>query len=161
MTIRVYVALGAVVLANCTASGDAPKKTETAMPAPVESTPDPRAPGCDLGPYERDGLAPSREWLQRNALSRVAPVFPEDAVRDRIVGDVKMVVVVDRTGVVALACAMSGPTLLREAAVHAMEQCVFRPDPDREQRYVYDYAKFDFQIQEAEPKVVDRQGEHP
>ena len=65
--------------------------------------------------------------LNGTALSLPQPVYPEAAKRTRTAGLVSVEVILDETGKVISATAMSGPTLLREAAVQAAMKAKFSP----------------------------------
>lgn len=65
--------------------------------------------------------------LNGTALSLPQPVYPEPAKRTRTAGLVSVEVVLDETGKVISATAMSGPTLLRDAAVQAALKAKFSP----------------------------------
>jgi len=56
------------------------------------------------------------------AISRVEPVYPEDAKREGIEGTVKLHVVVGRDGAVQSAELISGPALLAKAATSAVRE---------------------------------------
>jgi TonB family protein len=55
------------------------------------------------------------------------PVYPALAKQQRVSGQVTVEVTIDETGVVVFARAVSGPTLLRSAAVSAAKQAKFTP----------------------------------
>ncbi len=65
--------------------------------------------------------------LNGTAISLPQPVYPEAAKRTRTAGLVSVEVILDETGKVISATAMSGPTLLREAAVQAALRAKFSP----------------------------------
>lgn len=65
--------------------------------------------------------------LNGTALSLPQPVYPEPARRTRTGGLVAVEVILDETGKVVSAKAMSGPTILREAAVQAALKARFSP----------------------------------
>jgi periplasmic protein TonB len=65
--------------------------------------------------------------LNGTAISLPQPVYPEPAKRTRTAGLVSVEVILDETGKVISANAMSGPTLLREAAVQAALKAKFSP----------------------------------
>ena len=65
--------------------------------------------------------------LNGTAISLPQPVYPEAAKRTRTAGLVSVEVILDETGKVISATAMSGPTLLREAAVQAAMKAKFSP----------------------------------
>jgi TonB family protein len=107
---------------------------------------------------QRSGHPPTKhEWGLRNAVKRVHAVYPREAARQGILGDVVMSFVVDRTGAVVAACAASGPEILRESAEQAMMQWMFRPDPGREHRYIYDYGMFHFVAEDGQGQLLDHE----
>jgi TonB family protein len=65
--------------------------------------------------------------LNGKALSLPVPTYPEFARRSRVAGKVEVEVVVDESGKVISAQALSGPTSLREAAVEAAKRARFSP----------------------------------
>lgn len=65
--------------------------------------------------------------LNGTAISLPQPLYPEAAKRTRTAGLVSVEVILDETGNVISATAMSGPTLLREAAVQAARKAKFSP----------------------------------
>jgi protein TonB len=65
--------------------------------------------------------------LNGTAISLPQPVYPEAAKRTRTAGLVSIEVILDESGKVISATAMSGPTLLREAAVQAALRAKFSP----------------------------------
>ncbi|HEX5708826.1 MAG TPA: TonB family protein, partial [Pyrinomonadaceae bacterium] len=65
--------------------------------------------------------------LNGKAVSLPAPNYPEIAKRARAIGQVSVEVVIDLTGKVISAKAVSGPTLLQDAAVKAAMQARFSP----------------------------------
>jgi TonB family protein len=60
-------------------------------------------------------------------LKTVNPVYPPDAMRHYITGDVKAEVVVEASGHVGEVKVISGPQALREAAVEALQQYEYAP----------------------------------
>ena len=60
-------------------------------------------------------------------LSQVAPVHPVAAQDQDVFGPVRLLVMVDRQGNVTDAEALTGPALLRQPAIDAVEQWKFRP----------------------------------
>jgi TonB family protein len=64
---------------------------------------------------------------QANLLSRVNPVYPADAKRDRIQGTVKLEITIDKEGHVSAVSLISGPTELVQSATDAVQQWVYRP----------------------------------
>jgi protein TonB len=65
--------------------------------------------------------------LNGKAISLPAPVYPELAKRAHATGTVSVEVVIDVSGRVISAKAMSGPELLRETAERAAMQAKFTP----------------------------------
>ena len=65
--------------------------------------------------------------LNGTAISLPPPIYPEPAKRMRVSGMVSVEVVLDETGKVISATAMSGPTILREAATQAALKARFSP----------------------------------
>ena len=65
--------------------------------------------------------------LQGKALSKPQPVYPPDAKAARVSGTVAVAVVLDESGAVESAEAVSGPGLLRDAAVEAARAARFSP----------------------------------
>jgi len=64
---------------------------------------------------------------QANLLSRVNPVYPADAKRDRIQGTDKLEITIDKEGHVSAVSLISGPTELVQSATDAVQQWVYRP----------------------------------
>jgi TonB family protein len=64
---------------------------------------------------------------QGSALKKVAPAFPPEAREALVSGKVQVQVIISEEGQVIEATAISGPELLREAAVQAARQWVFKP----------------------------------
>jgi protein TonB len=93
--------------------------------APVVKTED------DLPPPKPVAKAPVRPIsggvLNGKAVSLPAPLYPEIAKRARTTGIVSVEVVIDVSGRVISAKAVSGPEMLRNAAEHAAMQAKFAP----------------------------------
>jgi TonB family protein len=62
-----------------------------------------------------------------SALNKVAPAYPEEARAARVSGKVEVQVIISEEGRVIKASAISGPEMLREAAVQAAKEWVFKP----------------------------------
>lgn len=62
-----------------------------------------------------------------NILYSPAPAYPAAASAARVQGEVRVQAEVDRDGNVASARAISGPPLLRDAAVDAVQRWRYRP----------------------------------
>ncbi len=71
--------------------------------------------------------APRSEYVQPELISSVPPVYPDLARSQSIRGDVVVDLLVDETGNVVQAQVVSGPALLREAAVEALRKNKYRP----------------------------------
>jgi Ca-activated chloride channel family protein len=80
-------------------------------------------------PADAKGAKPpvSGGVLNSRALSLPRPVYPESARRLRVAGTVSVEVTVDEGGKVISARAVSGPAMLRDAAVNAARQARFSP----------------------------------
>jgi TonB family protein len=64
---------------------------------------------------------------ERKILHRVEPVYPELARSNRIIGTVKLQLIIGRDGKVKSAEAMGGHPLLIEAALNAVEEWKYEP----------------------------------
>jgi protein TonB len=64
---------------------------------------------------------------QANIVSRVTPVYPADAKRDRVQGKVTLEVTIDKEGHVVSVSPLEGPQVLVQSAVDAVSQWVYRP----------------------------------
>ena len=96
--------------------------------APVMTNQEVRISLEEPPPAPRPILKPvSGGVLNGTALSLPQPIYPEAAKRTRTAGLVSVEVILDETGKVISATAMSGPTLLREAAVQAAMRAKFSP----------------------------------
>ncbi len=60
-------------------------------------------------------------------LKAVSPIYPPDAMRGFITGDVRLQAEVDATGQIGKMEVISGPAALRPAAIEAMKQYVYAP----------------------------------
>ncbi|GEM_PF-594365 len=67
------------------------------------------------------------ELLQDNAINKVQPIYPHIARAARVSGEVKVQLTVSEVGRVMEAVIMSGHPLLREAALQAARQWIFKP----------------------------------
>ncbi len=110
---RLYASSTALLTASSTASGNAVMKVEGEAPS---------------GPLPKAHVKPlSGGVLNGKATSLPAPAFPEIAKRARAAGTVSVEVVIDTTGKVISARAVSGPPLLHQAAERAATQARFSP----------------------------------
>ena len=64
---------------------------------------------------------------QANLISRVTPVYPADAKRDRIQGTVSLQVTIDKEGHVQSVSVLQGPQELVQSAVDAVSQWTYKP----------------------------------
>jgi TonB family protein len=71
-------------------------------------------------------MAPSNA-LQNNAIKRVQPTYPPAAKEAKVAGSVQVKISISETGDVVEATAVSGPPMLRDAAVEAAKQWKFKP----------------------------------
>jgi len=71
--------------------------------------------------------APRSEYVQPELISSVPPVYPDLARNQSIRGDVVVDLLVDETGNVVQVRVVSGPALLRAAAVEALRKNKYKP----------------------------------
>ena len=76
---------------------------------------------------ENGGTRPVKNVDVGSALKKVAPSYPKKAKAARVSGPVEVQVTISEEGRVIEAIAISGPELLREAAVQAAKEWVFKP----------------------------------
>lgn len=85
-------------------------------------------PSIRVPPEMKSQISKQGASLQLGQLiSRVEPVYPEDAERQRIEGAVKLHVIIDRDGNIQNIDQMSGPPLLEAAAANAVRQWKYKP----------------------------------
>jgi TonB family protein len=103
-------------------------------PAPVEvvkgtvSVSSSPFPSIRVPPEMKSQISKQGASLQLGQLiSRVEPVYPEDAERQRIEGVVKLHVIIDRDGNIQNVDQMTGPPLLVAAAANAVRQWKYKP----------------------------------
>jgi TonB family protein len=65
--------------------------------------------------------------LRKAATKRVVPEYPDIGCSTRVVGDVAVAILVDKNGKVIDAGAISGPALLRQAAIGTAKKWEFQP----------------------------------
>jgi periplasmic protein TonB len=107
--------------------GPAPQPASVTPTGSVEIIPDPY-PSIRM-PAEQ-GASPTRAEtsLQLGRLaSRIEPVYPPDALQNRIVGTVTVHAVIGRNGAVQSAEIVSGPAQLADAALRAIQQWRYEP----------------------------------
>jgi TonB family protein len=64
---------------------------------------------------------------QANLLSKVAPVYPEDAKKARITGSVVLAAIIGKDGTVENLKVVSGPSQLQQSALDAVRQWKYKP----------------------------------
>jgi periplasmic protein TonB len=85
-------------------------------------------PSIRVPPEMKSQISKQGASLQLGQLiSRVEPVYPEDAERQRIEGVVKLHVIIDRNGNIQNVDQMTGPPLLVAAAANAVRQWRYKP----------------------------------
>jgi TonB family protein len=85
-------------------------------------------PSIRVPPEMKSQISKQGASLQLGQLiSRVEPVYPEDAERQRIEGVVKLHVIIDRDGNIQNIDQMTGPPLLEAAAANAVRQWKYKP----------------------------------
>lgn len=85
-------------------------------------------PSIHVPPEMKSQISKQGASLQLGQLiSRVEPVYPEDAERQRIEGVVKLHVIIDRDGNIQNIDQMTGPPLLVAAAANAVRQWKYKP----------------------------------
>lgn len=85
-------------------------------------------PSIRVPPEMKSQISKQGASLQLGQLiSRVEPVYPEDAEHQRIEGVVKLHVIIDRDGTVQNVDQMTGPPLLIAAAANAVRQWRYKP----------------------------------
>jgi TonB family protein len=62
-----------------------------------------------------------------NVLSRVTPVYPQDAKDQKISGTVVLHAIIGKDGAISQLDAVSGPAELRQSALDAVKQWVYKP----------------------------------
>lgn len=86
----------------------------------------PPFPSIRVPPQLKSDLSrPGTSLQMAQLVSRVEPVYPAEAIRQRIEGTVKLYAIIGRDGAVAVAA--TGPPLLRDAAANAVRQWRYKP----------------------------------
>jgi TonB family protein len=83
--------------------------------------------GAEAAAAAAESAASDTEVLPAKLLKAANPVYPPDAMRGYITGDVKAEVAVDASGHVGEVRVISGPAALRDAAVAALKQYQYAP----------------------------------
>lgn len=105
---------------------DGPISSGNNTPAPPPPTPTP-TPQSAPSPTVATTQRVSERVLQGNAINRITPPYPEIAKRARIQGAVQILVTISEEGKVTDATTISGPPLLRAAAIDAARKWYFTP----------------------------------
>ena len=85
-------------------------------------------PSIRVPPESKGRLSRPGSSLQIGRLvTKFEPVYPQEALRQRISGTAKVHVVIGRNGVVDKAEALDGPALLAEGALKAVQQWLYQP----------------------------------
>ena len=104
-------------------------------------------PLCDFSGYRP--LVISHALLNA-AIKKVEPKYPPVGKRVRAQGEVKVKIIVDRSGNVVSACAIEGHPLLRAPAIHAALQWKFKPNfgftSRQKKKYIQSSIAFHFRI---------------
>ncbi len=98
----------------------AAREREAARKEAVKAVEQPKSATADVVPADAPSVA-------AKLLKAANPVYPPDAMRSYITGDVKAEVVVNASGHVTDVKVISGPKALREAAVAALKQYEYAP----------------------------------
>lgn len=108
---------------NAAPKNAVPKKVPKAEPKKkATATREPAAAPTEVAPVMEEGpLVPA------NLLKPVSPVYPPDAMRNFITGDVIMKAEVDEKGHVRNMEVVSGPKALRDAAMEALRKYEYQP----------------------------------
>ncbi|MGD0199369.1 MAG: TonB family protein [Bryobacteraceae bacterium] len=101
-------------------SAPAQAPTQQQQPAQQAQTPAPQAPAA---PAVRTG----GQVQEARLVQRIAPTYPPLARQTRVSGIVRVQAVIGKDGRVRRATAVSGPPLLRSAAVQAVQRWVYTP----------------------------------
>ncbi len=90
--------------------------------------PPPPAAGASIGGTLKQAIVPvSGKVLNDMAIKKVQPQYPQEALSARATGMVQVTITVSEEGKVIEAKAVSGHELLRQAAVTAAKQWLFKP----------------------------------
>lgn len=105
-----------------------PEKTPQPTASPAKPTPTPTPTSAKPAKTDEDEADPHDVgMLNGRAISLPKPVYPAEALKARIQGQVQVKVNLDETGKVISAEALFGPEQLRAAAVEAAKRARFQP----------------------------------
>ena len=102
------------------------KKTATATSPPSAKKRKPQLPPTPAAPPP-DPVAPDAPVLAPKLTYAAKPVYPPDAMRNFITGDVRITAEVGANGHVGKVTVISGPPALRAAAIEAMQRYEYEP----------------------------------
>ena len=86
-----------------------------------------QGPGRKYDSGHAGPLRPGAGLQIGHLVSKIEPLYPQDALRQRIAGTAKVHVVIGRNGTVERAELIDGPSLLAEAALRAVQQWHYEP----------------------------------
>ena len=115
---------------NTEPNEQAPQRADeqSAVPAHADRREKSKTSATERGePPPKDAEPAGQELVPAKVLKSVNPVYPPDAMRSFITGDVKAEVEVEPTGHAGVVKILSGPTQLRNAAVDAVKRYEFSP----------------------------------
>jgi TonB family protein len=121
------------VASTVPSTSDAGNSAQSVASGNISTSAQPVEPPPAIQPSRREETpAPkmirrSGDVLQNSAINRVMPVYPEAARSARVSGPVTVEVTVDEEGNVVAAHAISGPDLLKDAAVNAARRWKWMP----------------------------------
>jgi TonB family protein len=110
---------------NSAASSDQP--AQKSSNAKGKSKRDTAGAASSENPSSAEAVASDAPMVEPKLLKAANPVYPPDAMRDYITGDVKAEVTVEPSGHVGKVNVLSGPKALRDAAVEALKQYEYSP----------------------------------
>jgi TonB family protein len=113
---------------------------------------DAAAGGNTAGVGVAAGAEPAKRLPERKLVTKVNPVYPPEAKKDKIEGIVLLDVTIEKTGEVSKVSAVKGPEALREAAVAAVRQWRYEPSDVGPTR-----ATITVRFMLAKDKVKDKQ----
>ena len=110
--------------AACVLIGTSVCATTVALSVHVDAlaASDEQRPSKTTGP-----VAVKPEIMQKQILHKVPPVYPEEAKKERIQGQVELDAVIGKTGDVEELKAVSGPKELQQSALDAVRQWTYKP----------------------------------
>jgi TonB family protein len=110
-----------------TESDPAPRTAEEPTHKKGKSKGESAEPAAETPATAPESAASDAPLVEPKLLKAANPVYPPDAMRSYITGDVKAEVIVEASGRVSKVSVISGPKALREAAVEALKQYQYAP----------------------------------